>query len=100
MSRTNFDCNSQMKKKFKLSEVTKFSDTFSRTETDLKRLDKCDHHFKYVLETTISENVLLFQDRKFSENTSIALISPFYLGAGTRNTSKNLRSRQHMDKLS
>ena len=41
-SPTIFDSNSQMKKKFKLSEVTKISDKFSRTETDLKRSDKCD----------------------------------------------------------
>ena len=54
-----------MKKQLELSEVTKISDKFSRTETDLKRSDGCDLHFKSVLDTTILENVLTFQDGKF-----------------------------------
>ena len=48
----------QMKKKLKLSEITKISDKLRKTETDLKRPDKCDLCFKSVSETTLSENIL------------------------------------------
>ena len=62
-----FDSYSQMKKKRNLSFT---SDKFSRTEPDLKRSGTCGLRFKSISETTILENVLTFQDRKFPENTS------------------------------
>ena len=113
-----------MKKKQNLSEDTYSSDKLGRTDTDLKRLGKCDPHFK-----SISENIFTFQDRKFSENTSNALVSsfshalhsdlaigdsnsistinsntrpaiPVEMGAGTGNICRNLQPRQHTVKLS
>ena len=72
-----FDRNSQMKKKFKLSVANVAADNFGRTEADLKQSDKCDVCFKSVPEITSSENVLAFQNRKFSEHTSHSSMSSF-----------------------
>ena len=92
-------------------------------------MDKCDLRFKSVPEITTSENVLTFQNQKFSEDTSHAPMSSFNadilsnldiddsisdniinintrpnmptdLGAGTGKTTRKLRPRQHMDYLS
>jgi hypothetical protein len=116
-----FNSNSQMKKKQNLTEVFNTSDKFHRTGLDLKWLDKCDLHFKSVLETTISGNVLTFQDRKFSSsfshvfpselaiddshsisniNSNMRFVIPVDMSAGTGNISRNLCPRQHMDKIS
>ena len=102
--------------------ATVAADNFGRTEMDLKRPGNCDVCFKSVPEITSSENVLAFQNRKFSEHTSHSSMSSFNadiplnlaiddsirdnivnintrpnmptdLGAGTGNTIRNLRPR-------
>ena len=95
----------------------------------MKQSDKCDLRSKFISETIISENPLTSQDRKFSgetSNVSTVLIcndpslasddtySNIHtntniinrtsvadtLDDGTGIISRNLRPRQHMDKLS
>ena len=110
-----------------MSEAFSVSDNFGRSEKNLERSDKYDSRSKFISGTTISENPLTSQDRKFSEKTSdastvlihndlpLALDDNYRniytntnnrasiavsLGDGTGNISRNRRLRQHMDKLS
>ena len=126
-SPTIFDNNLQMKKKEKMSEAFSVSDGLSRTEMNLRRSDKYDPRSKFVSGTTISEYLLTKQDRKFSGKSSYASTDLIHnapklatddsnsninlntnsrspisvgLGDGTGNITRNLRPRQHMDKLS
>ena len=126
-SPTSYDNNPQTEKKRKLSGTFSVSDNFGRTEKNLERSDKRDLRSKFISGATISENPLTSQDRKFSEKTSdVSTVlnyndpllaaddtnSNIYtntinrasvavsLGDGTGNMSRNLRPRQHMDKLS
>ena len=121
-----FDNNPQMKKKEKMSEAFSVSDDLSRTETNLRRLDKYDPHSKFVSGTTLSEIFWTTQDVKSSEkssnvstdlihntpklatddsnsdintNTNSSSSIAVSLGDGTGNITRNLRPRQHMDKF-
>ena len=116
-----------MKKKANVSEDLTILDNFGRTETNLKRLGKHAPRSEFVSGTTIPENVLIAQDKKFSGNPSspnfdteskLAIDNPNSfnnsisnmatnthspvddLGAGTGNTIRNLRPRYQTDILS
>ena len=128
-SPTSYDNNPQTEKKRNLSGNFSVSDNFGRTEKNLEWSDKRDVRSKFISGATISENPLTSQDRRFSGKTSDAstvlscddpvlasddTYSHIYtntntinrasvavsLGDGTGNMSRNLRPRQHMDKLS
>ena len=60
-----------MKKKRNMSESLSISDNFGRSEKNLEQSDKCDSRSKFISGTTISENLLTSQDRKFSEKNSL-----------------------------
>ena len=112
-----------------MSESFSDSDNDGNTEKNLEWSDKSDLKSKFISEATTSENRLTSQDQKLSGNTSAVLTElnrndlllasdnsnscintntniinrasmAVSLGDGTGRPSRNLRPRQHMDKLS